>query len=233
MAYNIHHGEGMDGRLDVERIADVINLARPDFVALQEVDRGVARTDGRDLAVELAKLTGMQMAFGRNIDYQGGEYGNAILSRHPILSSTNLHYRMLREGEQRGLLQAIINADGRELVVLSTHLDYRPDPAERLSNVAEIKRVAAAHGARPVIVAGDFNAPPGSPTHVAMKEAFIDSWEVGGVGDGFTIPSPDPTARIDYVFLNSAVPWRVIGARVPATTASDHLPVVVEVMTGR
>ena len=50
--------------------------------------------------------------------------------------------------------------------------------------------------------------------------------EAGDFGDGFTIPSPEPTSRIDYVFLNAAHPWRVTGARVPATTASDHLPVV-------
>lgn len=233
MTYNIHHGEGMDGRLDVERIADVIKSEAPDFVALQEVDRGVARTDARDLAVELAELTGMHIVFGRNIDYQGGEYGNAILSPHRILSSTNLRYRMLREGEQRGLLQAIVEVDGREVVFLSTHLDFRPDPAERLSNVVEIKRVVAAHAGRPVIVAGDFNAGPGSSMHRSMKEAFIDAWESGGSGDGFTIPSPEPTARIDYVFLNAAHPWRVMDARVPATTASDHLPVVVEVVAGR
>jgi endonuclease/exonuclease/phosphatase family metal-dependent hydrolase len=142
MTYNIRHGEGMDGRVDLERIAEIIRREGADIVALQEVDRGVARTARRDLSGELAALTGMTCVFSNNFHFQGGEYGNALLTRFPVREWRNRHYRMLREGEQRGCWRWSWTW-GRRLVVLNTHLDFRPDDAERLSNVAEIMAAAA------------------------------------------------------------------------------------------
>lgn len=84
MTYNIHVGVGMDKQLDLPRIAAVINAQHPDLVGLQEVDRGVARTQRIDEIAELAKLTRMDYAFAFNLHYQGGQYGVAILSRFPI-----------------------------------------------------------------------------------------------------------------------------------------------------
>lgn len=228
LTYNIHHGEGVDGRLDVERIASLIREHQPDLVALQEVDRGVARTQRRDLPAEFAKLTGLQVVFGKNIDHQGGEYGNAILSRHPIVAFTNRHYRMLHEGEQRGLLAATVEVHGEPLVFMVTHLDFRPDPAERLSNVAEIKAAAARHPEQLVIVAGDFNDHPDGAVHRAMKESFTDAWERRGEGSGFTYSSTAPKSRIDYVYVGTAGGWSVTRAEVLASPASDHLPLLVE-----
>lgn len=228
LTYNIHHGEGMDGKLDIPRIAALINAQHPDVVALQEVDRGVARTRGRDLPGELAKLTGLHMVFSKNIEYQGGEYGNAILSLHPILTSTNLHYRMLRAGEQRGLLQTTIDLDGETIAFMATHLDYRPDPAERLSNVGQIKSVAAEHAGQLTIVAGDFNDHPQGEVHRVMKEMFLDAWERGGTGDGFTYSSIQPKSRIDYVYFRPVDGWQVTHAEVLISQASDHSPLLVE-----
>src|SRR5215470_13997983 len=75
MTYNIHVGVGMDKKLDLQRIADVINKERPDLVGLQEVDRGVKRTEGKDEIAELAAMTRMDYAFAPNLDFQGGKYG--------------------------------------------------------------------------------------------------------------------------------------------------------------
>ena len=72
MTWNIHHGEGTDGQLDLQRIARVIREAEVDLVALQEVDRGVARTARRDLPAEVAVLTEMSCVFSNNFGYQGG-----------------------------------------------------------------------------------------------------------------------------------------------------------------
>ena len=228
MTYNIHHGEGMDGQVDLERIAELIRSEDADVVALQEVDRGVARTDGRDLAAELSVLTGMTSVFSNNVHYQGGEYGNALLSRRPIGDWRNTHYRMLRGGEQRGLLHVEIDVGGRRLMILTTHLDYRPDDAERLSNVQEILSAMEAYAGIPVVVCGDFNAVPGSPTHEAMKGRFADVWEQVGTGQGFTFPSAEPARRIDYIFLEGGGRVTAVKAWVPLSLASDHLPLVVE-----
>src|SRR5437762_3345786 len=74
MRYNIHHCEGTDKKLDVARIAAVINAAKPDLVALQEVDRNTNRTNHVDQPAELAKLTKMHVFFGKAMDFEGGEY---------------------------------------------------------------------------------------------------------------------------------------------------------------
>jgi endonuclease/exonuclease/phosphatase family metal-dependent hydrolase len=228
MTYNIHHGRGMDGEVDLGRIAKLIREQEVDLVALQEVDKGTQRTDGIDIAAELARLTGMHFVFAKNIDFQGGEYGNAILSRQPILSSTNRHYKMLRPGEQRGLLSATIGFGGRVITFASTHLDFRPDPAERISNMGEIEEFVSAAGKNPVVIAGDFNDVPGGTVHRRMKETFTDVWEAGGTGDGFTYSSEEPDKRIDYIYLFPKTSWRVKSANVPTSTASDHLPLVAE-----
>ena len=89
MTYNIHVGVGMDKKLDLQRIADVINQERPDLVGLQEVDRNVRRTEGKDEIAELAAMTQMEFAFAPNLDYQDGKYGVAILSRWPIKSTSS------------------------------------------------------------------------------------------------------------------------------------------------
>src|SRR5712691_8356425 len=78
MTYNIHVGVGMDKKLDLQRIADVINDQHPDLVGLQEVDRGVERTQRIDEIAEIAKMTEMDYAFAFNLRYQGGQYGVAI-----------------------------------------------------------------------------------------------------------------------------------------------------------
>src|ERR1041385_5487475 len=97
MTYNIHVGVGMDKKLDLARIADVINRQHPDLVGLQEVDRGVQRTQRIDEIAELAKLTKMEYAFAFNLRYQGGQYGVAILSRHRILATDHHLYLNTRE----------------------------------------------------------------------------------------------------------------------------------------
>ncbi len=227
MSYNIHHGEGLDGRLDLERIARVILDAKADLVGLQEVDRGVERTQKRDLPAELAKLTGMHVAFARNILHQGGDYGNATLSRFPIKQTRNTHYRMLRPGEQRGLLQVLLDIHGRDVLLMNTHLDHRPDDAERRSNVEELRVLVAAAGRTPVILVGDFNAVPTSAPIRAIGEFMTDAWVVAGRGDGFTIPVRKPAKRIDYIWFTSAnLEARTI--EVINSEASDHLPVVAD-----
>jgi endonuclease/exonuclease/phosphatase family metal-dependent hydrolase len=228
MTYNIHHGQGLDGKVDVRRIADLIKREQADIVALQEVDKGVERTARRDLPAEFAALTGLTCVFSNNFPYQGGEYGNAVLSRFPIKRWANLHYKMLRPGEQRGILQLVLNVHGRELVFMSTHIDYRGDDTERLLNAAELQELIQHYRGRPMILCGDFNDTPASRTCRKIAENFIDTWAAVGAGDGFTIPAEKPRKRIDYIWIgkgNSIVPLK---AWVPDSAASDHLPVVAE-----
>ena len=228
MTYNIHHGEGMDGRVDLLRISEVIKREGADIVALQEVDKGVERTAKRDLPAELAELTGMTCIFSNNFHFQGGEYGNAVLTRFPVIRSANTHYRMLRPGEQRGLLQLTLDVRGHELLFLATHIDYRPDDSERTLNVGEIREAVRQQRGCPTMVCGDFNDVPSSRTHGLMKEAFNDSWELAGQGDGFTFSATRPNKRIDYVWISKEPGIAAVRLWVPQTDASDHLPLAGE-----
>jgi endonuclease/exonuclease/phosphatase family metal-dependent hydrolase len=228
LTYNIHHGEGLDGKVELQRIADLIKREQADIVALQEVDKGVQRTARRDLPAELAALTGLTCVFSNNYHFQGGEYGNAVLTRFPIKRSTNMHYKMVRPGEQRGILQVVLDVRGHELVFMDTHIDFRADDTERLLNAAEIKELVQQYRGHPMILCGDFNDTPTSRMHAKIAEDFVDSWAAAETGDGFTIPAQKPSKRIDYIWVGkdgSIVPLK---AWVPASAASDHLPVVAE-----
>ena len=228
MTYNIHHGEGLDKKVDLQRIADLIKREQADIVALQEVDKGVRRTDRRDLPAELSALTGLACVFSNNFNYQGGQYGNAVLTRFPVKRWTNTYFKMLSPGEQRGLLQLVLDVHGRELVIMDTHIDYRKDDTERLQNAAELHEILHQYGGRPIILCGDFNDTPGSPTHSKIAGDFTDAWAAVGAGGGFTIPAENPSKRIDYLWVSKSTPFIPVKAWVPESAASDHLPVVAE-----
>jgi endonuclease/exonuclease/phosphatase family metal-dependent hydrolase len=231
LCYNIHHGEGLDGRLDLERIAALIKGQKADLVALQEVERGTQRTQRRDLPAELAQLTGLAVTFARNIPYQGGEYGTAVLSRFPIRRVAHHPLKIIGQGEQRGVQQVWIDIHGTEVLFVNTHLDHRRDPAERERSVEEIRTLVAAAGPLPVIVAGDFNATPDSPAIATMRGFLRDVWTAVGHGPGHTIPVRQPNRRIDYIWISPHfVPAQM---KVLASEASDHLPISALLMLPR
>jgi len=221
LSYNIHHGEGVDGKLDLERIARVILSVKPDIVALQEVDRKVGRTKGVDQPAELARLTGMHVVFGGNIPLAGGDYGNAVLSRYPIKRHVNHKLPNFDKGEQRGVLEVEIETPGSKtpLLVLATHLDFRRDERERLASAEFINKLAAKDMTRTAILAGDLNATPKSATLVHFGKLWTRS------NDKVlpTIPVDKPGQQIDYILLRPAEGWKVLETRVlPEAVASDH-----------
>lgn len=228
MTYNIHHGEGLDGKVDLLRIAQLIKEQNPDIVGLQEVDKGVERTQRRDLPAELAALTGMTCVFSNNYHHQGGEYGNAALTKFPVKRWTNLHYKMLRPGEQRGILQLVLDVRGREVVFMNTHIDYRPDDSERWSNTEEIENLARQYHGKPIIMTGDFNDTPESRVCRRIATTFDDTWALVGQGNGWTIPVEKPRKRIDYLWISKDKSLVPLKAWVPQSDASDHLPVVAD-----
>ena len=228
MSYNIQHGKGMDGVVDLERIAGVIIDEGADIVGLQEVDVGVQRSGRQDIAAELSQLTGLEYhVFGKNLDHDGGDYGVAVLSRYPISDYENMQFEQLGN-EQRSIQAMQIDVRGFPVLLMNTHLAHRGvDEPERLQymNAARDEIIPGYTSARAVLFVGDFNDVPGSATHLAVKEYMKDVWEIAGDGgDGFTIPPDNPTRRIDYIFYDGEL--EPVDARVPHTLSSDHLPVV-------
>jgi endonuclease/exonuclease/phosphatase family metal-dependent hydrolase len=227
MTYNIHVGVGMDKKLDIERIADVIHSQHPDLVGLQEVDRGVKRTELRDEILELAKLTGMEFAFAHNLDYQGGQYGVAILSRFPIQKIDHRKYENTREAERRGMIRVEIKLNGRIVNFVTTHLDYQNEDGRVFETEQLLKFLQPVNG--PLIVVGDFNDEPAGAAYKLMLKRFQDGWIAGKANqEGLSYPADQPSKRIDYVFTRQSDRIRTKKAWIVSTLASDHLPVVAD-----
>ncbi|MGB1761162.1 MAG: endonuclease/exonuclease/phosphatase family protein [Verrucomicrobiales bacterium] len=220
LSYNIHHAEGVDGKLDVPRIAQVILSVKPDLVALQEVDKNTTRTGKVNQDIELAHLTKMNSVFGSNITFQGGQYGNAILSKFPIIKNKNFLLPNVDSGEQRGLLRSQIQISNKENVLFfSTHLDHRRSDTERLASAEAINQIISLNNKSPAILAGDFNDVPESPT---LKE-LGKLWLRTNKKILKTIPASKPSRQIDYIFVQPKERWKIIESQVlDEDIASDH-----------
>ena len=225
LSYNIHHAEGVDGQLDLKRIATVIQSVEPDLVALQEVDKQVTRSQAVDQPAELARLTQMHVGFGGNIELQGGHYGNAILSRFPIQAHNNIRLPNFDNGEQRGAIAAEIAIPGhaQPLLLLATHLDHRRDGRERVASAEALNQLVAEQPQRPALLAGDLNDIHGSRT----LQEFAKQWTHSTPEPLPTIPVTTPSRQIDFVLYHPQPRWKVIEVQVlDEPVASDHRPIL-------
>jgi endonuclease/exonuclease/phosphatase family metal-dependent hydrolase len=223
LTYNIHHGAGNDEVLDLERIARLIRTLEPDLVALQEVDIRTERTGGVDQAAELGRLTGMSAVFGPFMDFQGGEYGMAVLSALPIVDSRN--HRLPEGAEPRSALAVRVRlpGDAGELTFVGIHL-YRTEE-ERLAQTRRLLDELPSEAEGPVILAGDFNSRPGSSVMELIGETFTVA-DKGG--DRFTFPSHRPDREIDFVAWRPDGRFAVVESRaIDEPVASDHRPVLL------
>lgn len=221
LCYNIHHAEGGDRVLDVERIASVINSASPDLVALQEVDQRVKRTERVDQPTVLGELTKMHVVFGGNIELQGGHYGNAILSKFPIAHHRNHSLPNFDNGEQRGFLESHIDVPGMmdQLIFLATHFDHRSDDKERVASAQAMNSHVAQDQQRPVILAGDLNDVRGSAT---LNELEMQ-WTHTSQKPQPTVPVSRPSRQIDFILFRPESRWKVREFKVlEEAVASDH-----------
>jgi endonuclease/exonuclease/phosphatase family metal-dependent hydrolase len=239
MTYNIRSGNG-----NLAGTADAIRAESADVVALQEVDvHWAERSNFVDQASALGETLGMQVRFARIYQFAGArpedpprEFGVALLSRFPILDWSNHNITRLSTQEQNpqpaslpGFLEAKLDVRGIAVRVFDTHLDYRADPRVRRQQVSDMLAYIADVSA-PTLLFGDLNAPPDAPEIQPLLERLHDTWPPSA-GPGLTDPADVPQKRIDYVLVSRH--FRVMAATVPITLASDHRPVVVELLFTR
>jgi len=221
--YNIRHGRGMDGVVDLTRTGRAIAALGADVVALQEVDKLVQRSGRVDEPSVLGAQLGMSHAFGAFMPYQGGEYGLAILSRYPIRRQQAL--RLPDGNEPRvALLAEVELPSARRILVVNVHFDWVANDSLRYRQVEALASVVDTVSL-PVVLLGDFNDQPGSRTLTRWAARFASVAKPAA--DRFTFSSTEPNQEIDHILLAPRAAWTADTARVVSDPlTSDHRPFV-------
>ncbi|OHB53864.1 MAG: hypothetical protein A2Y10_00330 [Planctomycetes bacterium GWF2_41_51] len=243
MSYNIHTGKGIDGKLDLDRIASVILREKPDIVGLNEIESYVDRSQCTNQIEYIAKKTNMYFAFGPNLignancgNCTTGLFGNAVLSKHKISKVVN--HKLYREDkeETRGCLETEIEIDGQKFTFLTTHLDCNRKEDIRNNQANDILKIIDEKD-MPVIFASDMNAyirTDGNDVENAAKIFTENLFDAANTNPELkNIGTLIKGKRIDFIFVNQPLADSVVSYKVvnygDAKFASDHYPVVAEI----
>ena len=221
MTYNIKNANGMDDVCDFQRVANVINNASPDVVAIQEVDSMTNRSGQKYVLGEIAERTQMHAYFAPAIDYDGGKYGIGLLTRQvPVRLQT-----IPLPGREEA--RALILAEFEDYIYCCTHMSLTEE--DRMESLKIVKSFTTPYK-KPLFLAGDMNAEPESDFIKELQKDF----QILSNPKQHTYPAPEPKETIDYIAtLKSNVNgFALISARVlNEPMASDHRPILVELRT--
>ncbi|MHC1779194.1 MAG: endonuclease/exonuclease/phosphatase family protein [Bacteroidales bacterium] len=235
MTYNIHHCNppAQKGVIDTNGIADVILKFKADVVLLQEVDANTQRSGIGNQAQILARKCNLHhYHFYKSIDFSGGDYGVAILSRFPLSDRFQLMLSNEIISEQRTLGGATAEVSkGVKIIIATTHLDLVE--GNRVKQVHQLDSLLA-WKSYPVILGGDFNATPESSE---IKRLFSSFTGKSGILAN-TFPNLNPDRTIDYIFIRNSVTsgeskykLSLKNYFVPQEiNTSDHLPVIADIV---
>lgn len=221
MTYNIKNANGMDDVCDFQRVANVINNASPDVVAIQEVDSMTNRSGQKYVLGEIAERTQMHAYFAPAIDYDGGKYGIGLLTRQvPVRLQT-----IPLPGREEA--RALILAEFEDYIYCCTHMSLTEE--DRMESLKIVKSFTIPYK-KPLFLAGDMNAEPESDFIKELQKDF----QILSNPKQHTYPAPEPKETIDYIAtLKSNVNgFALISAQVlHEPMASDHRPILVELRT--
>lgn len=229
LTFNIHHGKGIDKKLDLDRINRIIRESNADIIGLNEVDKHFSkRSKLMDQAKYIANALNMQYVFGPaiNIEKEKGvrQYGNALLTHFPIVSSINHPFNFLpRIVEDRALLEVKMKIGNKGVSVYATHLSFAPFLHTKQTTfiVNHLKQQR-----NPSVIMGDWNMNPYTKSWRNVVSHLKDTWiySKDSYNQGHTYPSKCPKKKLDYIFVSKD--FEVIDSKVMATNylASDHLP---------
>jgi endonuclease/exonuclease/phosphatase family metal-dependent hydrolase len=225
MTYNLHNGFNTEGYLGMEDIAQVIESQEPDIVALQEVSRGWVISSRLDMLSWLSNRLDMPYISGPTAD---PFWGNAILSRYPIVEYTEHALPPRDLPVRRGLLSATIDlGNGERIRVIATHY-HHVEGATSIRQLQVQETINIWDNDEQTVLLGDLNAIPNDPEMVMLKRAsLVDALAGIEPPRAYTWPAPNPNRRIDYIWVSPDL--KVSYVRVITSNASDHLAVVAEI----
>lgn len=221
LSFNILHGATTKGDFNLDIIANVIKKADADFVSLQEVDYKTNRAKKYDLATELGVRTKMTSVFGRAMYYDGGEYGEAVLSKYTFLNTRNVALPYTKGNEPRAALEVTaVLKSGDTISFIGTHLDHLKEDTDRVSQAVAINK-AFSKNTYPTILSGDLNDVPNSKPISILENFWKASYNKSN--PKLTFPSDNPKSKIDYIMFYPKNKWRVVSRKtICDTVASDH-----------
>lgn len=219
MTYNIRNGIGMDMKANYDRTANAIIKWKPDVVAIQEVDSVTKRSNKLFIAEELGNRTGMQYTYASAINFDGGKYGIALLSKEAPLQT----YKIPLPGREEARVLLVVEFE--KYVFLTLHLSLTPE-----DQVLSFKAINAEleKTDKPIFIAGDFNAFPNDEAIKLLKKNFT----IVSPLNVKTYPADKPTDPIDYIAISKSAAnhCRVLDSFVPnESETSDHRPIVTDI----
>jgi len=239
LTYNIHRAIGLDRRFRPDRVARILIEHDADVVLLQEVDEGVPRSREIDLARELAEMAGYpHVAVGHNVRLPKGRYGNATLSRHPIIKERNLDLTIGRR-KRRGCQHTelfVAGPTGRShtLEVFNLHLGLSArERAKQISVLSQSTELAGVSTNVACVVAGDFN-----DWRSLLRPILTESLSFRCATDRRhgpdhalrTFPAVFPRGPLDRIYYRG--PLRLLWAHRCrlrlSRVASDHIPIIAQ-----
>jgi endonuclease/exonuclease/phosphatase family metal-dependent hydrolase len=197
-------------------------------VVCQEVDSSTGRSASyygkrTDYIKELATKTGLHGYFGKAMDYDGGGYGEGLLSKDPVAAKVVLLPNPAG-GEPRSVIYAETTLkNGRKVVVAGTHFCHQYEE-NRLAQGGHINTLFS-NSAAPVIVCGDFNFESTAAPYQVMKKQWKDVAVIKGNPQN-TFSSDKPGKRIDYAFVSKTAAWKIVDVEIFPVDYSDHMPVL-------
>lgn len=227
MTYNLHNGFDTDGYLGMEAIAQVIEAQQADVIGLQEVSRGWVINGSLDMLTWLSRRLEMPYIYGPTADPL---WGNAVLSRYPILAEEQVDLPPDDLLLRRGFIFTRIDiGNGQHLDLIDTH--YHHIDTDSDTRVVQSQAILDYwQQEEQTLIMGDLNAQPDDPEIEMLRQAGLtDALQIGGVTPGFTYPAPEPVRRIDYIWLSPDL--SASNVVIAPATASDHRGIAATINT--
>jgi endonuclease/exonuclease/phosphatase family metal-dependent hydrolase len=226
LTFNIHSANNQEGTVELDQIIEEIKETDAQIIGLQEVERMMPRSGYKDQTKIIADALGYQYYYGSNINILGVQYGNAFLSKYPILFADN-HQLPKELLEPRGFIEASIDVEGTPYHVFVTHFGLNAE--ERNKQVSFINEYISQRDGN-VLLLGDFNSRPDSPEMSGLDSRMADSAAVLGSEDqySYSLYNEEPSIRIDRIYVSDNIELKWNEAK--PSTVSDHMRVVTQIV---